>query len=154
MRKTAMLLFVLSMIMGLAGCGTKSIDANLSQSMEQIADVIDMPEGMTDLTANDLKALYGINSTEIKQFSGKINSVGINGDEFIMLEAVNKDAAKSILEKVQQRYQTKLNEMKDYLPAEYDKIIACDVLSSGNYVAMLVCGDPEKAKAVYEGGFK
>ena len=62
----------------------------------------------------------------------------LNSDEVLLFEAVDDDAAKRILEKLNNRYQAKLNETKDYLPDEYTKISACKVELSGRYVSMIV----------------
>ena len=49
--------------------------------------------------------------------------------------------AEEAKEKVDNRYEAKLNEMRDYLPDEYEKINACSVYSEGNYVAMFISDD-------------
>ena len=107
-------------------------------------------ESLRDLTMEDLENLYDIKSTDVIQYSGKITDVGIISDEIVLLEARNEDIAKELEDKLVARYEAKLNEMKDYLPDEYDKILRCGVLQNGLYLALIISDDFEIQKNIFE----
>jgi len=125
----------------LSGCSAPAKEVNLSDVMDQIQDAVQLDSSMQDLTMDQISTLYGISSAQVEQFAGKIATSGILADEIIMIEAKDADAAKEIKSAVDARYQAKLDEMKDYLPDEYSKISACQVLQSGNIVAMFIASE-------------
>lgn len=134
----------------LAGCGgSGGQDADLSAVMADIQSEITLPESMADLSAADLESMYNIQSAEYTQFAGKVTNIGILGDEIVMVQAASDEAATAIKEKMDARYQSKLNEMKDYLPDEYDKINGGRVVQNGRYVALLVSADQTTLEDIY-----
>lgn len=139
-------------------CGDNSKNENESSDllgmMNKIGEEITFDENMMDLSADDLKAFYGIDESEYKQFAAKINMSGVSSDEIIFVEAKDEKSAKVIKEKIENRYQTKLNETENYFPEEYKKIKSGGVMQKGNYVSMIVSDDFEKIKDIYENSFE
>lgn len=154
MRKLVVIPLVLLLVFMLLACGKKEQEpVDLTQMMSEIEAEITLPDSMENVTAGDLQRLYDIDSSLYIQFAGKITTVGIVGDEIVIVEAVDGDTATVVKEKMDQRYQSKLREMEDYLPEEYDKISNGSVVAYGNYVALLVSSDQEKLDDLCKGGF-
>ncbi|WP_018211142.1 DUF4358 domain-containing protein [Desulfitobacterium hafniense] len=154
MKKIVMCTLVLLLTgMFLGGCATKeTAEADLAQIVGDIEAQQLLPEGMEDLNAADLEKLYNIKSSEYSQFAGKINNVGILGDEVVLVEAADKAAVETIKGKMEQRYQSKLNQMDGYIPEEYEKIKNGNVLVEGNYVALLVAENQDKVNEIFKAG--
>jgi len=75
-------------------------------------------------------------------------------DEIVLIEAMDAQAAGRVKEKLEGRYQSKLNETRDYLPDEFAKIENSKVSVNGNFVAMIVLGEAEAAQADWEKALK
>lgn len=143
------------MLLLLSACGgSTAADVNLNDVLADITSTVQLPEAMTEMTMDQMTAIYGIESSDILQFAGSYNDIGTLADEIIMIEATDSDAAAAVKEKVDARYQAKLNEMKDYLPDEYEKILGCEVLVNGNYIAMFISADAESMQEIYEAALK
>lgn len=129
----------------LCGCGQSESAAqkevNISQLLDEMKAELEADGNfseMMDLTSEDMRLLYGIETSEVSQFAGTISKVGTNSDELLLLEVAEGTDTASVREKLESRYQTKANEAKDYLPEEYEKIQSCEILENGNYVALIV----------------
>ena len=144
-------LFVLAaMLMSvlLCGCGSQAKEVNLGSVLDSIEKQVTLPDNMTVMTADDLTKLYGIDSSEYVQFAGMYTSVGTVSDEILMIEA--SGSVDDLKAKVDERYRTKQNEMKDYLPDEYAKINECEVRVDGNYIAMFISADHGAMTDIYK----
>ena len=138
-RLTALML-ALCMVL-LCACGAKTAkSSDLAALKADILAHMD-PDDVMELNADDILEMYGIQAADVKQ-------------SVLLFEAVDDDAAQRVLEKLNNRYQAKLNETKDYLPDEYTKISACKVEQSGRYIAMIVSADAEELNKLYKDSFK
>ncbi len=129
-------------------------EVDLSTLMGSLAADYGFSEGMLDLTQDDLMELYGVDAADVKQFAAKIRLESIQADEVILIEAVDAQAAKRVKEKIDSRYQTKLNETRGYLPAEFEKIEKCKVDVYGNFISMIVLENASEAVTAYEKAIK
>ena len=153
MKRIAVLLLAVAMI-ALAGCsgGTaKTVDLNAVK--DTLAAQYDLTDMMA-LSEDDILDVYGIKAEDVKQFVALVARTNTSADEILFFEAVDADAAARVKEKVDARYQAKLNEAKDYMPDEYEKISACKVETSGNCVSLIVSADAEAMTKLYQDAFK
>ncbi len=150
-RKSIVGIMVMLVTVAMTACGNQGAEeVDIQSVMNQIEAEAQLPEDMTNLTSEALGTLYNMDSSMYVQFVGKFTEVGILGDEVVIIEAANKDAASKVLELLEARYEIKLSQMKDYLPDEYAKIEKGRVVQVGNYVAMLVGGDQEKLDEIFD----
>jgi len=139
----------LILLFSLAACGSKATkQADLSKVMDNMKAKLTNTE-MMDLTKDDLMASCGIDANDVKQLAIYVDSTGVKGDEIVLLEGKDADAAKRIKEKMDARYQQKEVEMKDYLPEEYAILKKCPVKQDGNYVSMIVSPQYEELNKIY-----
>jgi hypothetical protein len=138
----------------LSACSQPAKEVSIPQIMDQLAKEYGLEEGMLVLTEDDLLELYGIESADVKQFAARLRLESIQADEIVLIEATDGKAAERVKEMLDNRYQSKLNETRDYLPDEFAKIEKCKVMQNGNFVSMIVCAEAEKAVGDYEKALK
>lgn len=154
MKKAMCLVLALLMLM-MTACSTQPAkEVNLAQVTDDLAKAYGLEEGMLNLTEDDLLELYGIEGADVKQFSARIRMESIQADEMVLIEAKDAAAADRVKERLDNRYQSKLNETRDYLPDEFAKIEQCKVIKNGNFVAMIICADGQKAAEDFEKALK
>ena len=96
-----------------------------------------------------LKNYYGIEAEDVVSFEIRMNSSGVEQDEIVMIEAANEEAADRIEEALDRRLDDKENQMKNYLPEEYQMLEKCDVEQEGVYVTMFLSDDAQKMEQIF-----
>ena len=153
MKRITALLLALSLLL-LVGCsGGAAKTADLAAVKTSLEGQFDLT-GMMALSEDDLLDMFGIKMDDVKQYVALVAKTSTSADEILLFEAKDKDAASRVREKVDNRYQAKLNEAKDYLPDEYAKIKACKVEASGNFISLIVSSDAEAMTKLYQAAFK
>lgn len=156
MKKILCLMMALCLML-LCGCAPQPAarkNVDLSALMGSLTADYGFGEGMLELTEDDLLELYGIVSEDVKQFAALLTMDSIEADEVILIEAVDAQAAKRVKEKLDARFQTKLNENKNYLPEQYAKIEKCKVAADGNFISMIVLENAAQVVEAYEKAIK
>ena len=153
MKKLAAVFCTVMLLLGLTACSGEAKSADLSAAMEEMKAVLENTE-MMDLTADNLMPQYGIDSADCKQFAVYIDSTGLKGDEIVLLEGVDADAASRLKEKMDERYRQKENTMKDYQPEEFAMLKECKVEQLGTYVSMIVSPQDEELEEIYAKAFQ
>lgn len=140
-------------MLGITACSSSQKTADLPKVMEDMKAILENKD-MMDLDESDLMSYYGIEASQVKQFAVYIDSTGIKGDEIILIEGIDADAAKSIKEKIDARYQEKENTMKTYQPEEYAVLKKSKVEQNGNYISLIVSPQGDDLKEIYNRAFQ
>lgn len=101
--------------------------------------------GMAEIGEDRMAGYYDVAADKIDSYSAYICGSGAYPDEiavFKMKSADDVNAVKSVLEK---RVESQSATFKDYTPDEMYKIDGNNVVTSGNYVALIICADNAKA---------
>lgn len=101
--------------------------------------------GMAEIGADRMAGYYDVAADKKDSYSAYICGSGAYPDEiavFKMKSADDVNAVKSVLEK---RVESQSATFKDYTPDEMYKIDGNNVVTSGNYVALIICADNAKA---------
>ena len=101
--------------------------------------------GMAEIGADRMAGYYDVAADKIDSYSAYICGSGAYPDGievFRMKSADDVNAVKSVLEK---RVENQSATFKDYTPDEMYKIDGNNVVTSGNYVALIICADNAKA---------
>lgn len=101
--------------------------------------------GMAEIGSDRMAGYYDVDADKIDSYSAYICGSGAYPDEiavFKMKSADDVNAVKSVLEK---RVESQSATFKDYTPDEMYKIDGNNVVTSGNYVALIICADNAKA---------
>lgn len=122
--------------------------------LAKVLDSFALGDDMMPLVEEDLTDIYGIDAADVAQFAAAINDTGIKADEIVLVEAVDADATGRVEAALEERYQSKLNELENYLPEEYAVVKACAVEADGNYVSMIVAPNAAELVALYRAGLK
>lgn len=154
MKKFGCLLGLAVLLLMLCACGQQPAKtADLNAVMADLEKTYGLDDMMT-LTADDMLELYGIQEADVKQFAARLPMESLRADEVVLIEATDAQAAERVKEQLEARYQAKLNETRNYLVDEYEKISACKVTANGNYVTLIVSKDAEAMTADYEKAFR
>ena len=152
-KKLLCLCMTLLVMLGVTACSSSQKTADLPKVMEDMKAIMENKD-MMDLDESDLMSYYGIEASQVKQFAVYIDSTGIKGDEIILIEGIDADAAKSIKEKIDARYQEKENTMKTYQPEEYAVLKKSKVEQNGNYISLIVSPQGDDLKEIYIKAFQ
>lgn len=101
--------------------------------------------GMAEIGTDRMSGYYDVDADKIDSYSAYICGSGAYPDEiavFKMKSADDVDAVKTMLEK---RVENQTATFKDYTPDEMYKIDGKNVVTNGNYVALIICADNAKA---------
>ncbi len=139
----AILLAALMMASVFAGCGGAK-EANLTDVLETINK--DFPEATKNLTkltdVKELNTYYEINTDDVKQFAGEINTNASTAPvEIVVVEGNDSSAAENIKTALERRYQKIYSTYSSYSAEEFDMVKDCGVTTEGNYVTMIVASD-------------
>lgn len=153
MKKFLAFIMAISIAVMFVGCGKSQKSTDLTKVMKEMEEKVSL-DNMMDLTKEDLFDYYGIVEDDIVQFAAKINDSGVKADEIVMVEAKDTNAAQRIKEKLDGRYQSKINENTNYNQEALEVIQKCKVDIKGNYVSMLVSPEVETLEKIYNNSFK
>ncbi|MEE0929766.1 MAG: DUF4358 domain-containing protein [Acutalibacteraceae bacterium] len=158
-------LFVLCMLLAFISCGCSFANEGSTSGMssstvveqisvaEKIVDEIkqkcNLPE-MEELSLYQLGELYGIKEKDVAYFSALKASDSLVRDEIIVVQAMDEGEACSVRDRLQEYYENVLEESKEYLPDEYEKVKKCEVVKDGVYVRLFISDDVEMMSKIYE----
>ncbi len=146
MRKLISVISILLLICVLLCSCSKNVEP-LSKVFEQIKSEVGVSEMVEFGSVSDLDRFYGIAAEDIGDFAGGINNSGVNQEEIVLVKASSSDAAERIKTALTNRYNSKLNETKNYNPEQYAIIEKCSVETNDLYVSLIIS---EKASAMRE----
>lgn len=101
---------------------------------------ITMPE---KLDQQSLQEVFGLNPDDIEEYYGEYSAVNTSADHIIGVKVKDGkvDEVKSALESHKQEI---VDNFEEYLPDQYDKAQAGKIIQKGNYLFLVIAGDPEK----------
>ena len=156
MKKWICIALIAVLALALTACGGKKEEAAPAAEVK-LADLLTsfkLDEEMMTLTEADMSDIYGIEAADMKQFAAAVNGSGIKADEIVLVEAVDSDAAGRVKQALDNRLQSKLNELENYLPEEYAVAKACSVNATGNFVSMIVAPNAADLVKLYQQSVK
>lgn len=153
-KRTLAAALILALALAMTACGGGKKESAASVDLAAVLAQFKLGEEMMTLTPADLAQLYYIDEADIKQSAAAMHTSGINCDEIILIEAVDAEAAGRVKSILDARYQSKLNEMRDYLPDQYAIIESCQVTQNGNFVAMIVAPNASELTDIYNKSFQ
>lgn len=161
-------LFLLCFVLIFVSCGcslanngsTSGISSDLSSTMvekvsvpEKIVNEIkqkcNLPD-MEELSLYQLKALYGIREKDVAYFSALKASDSLVRDEIIVIQAMDEGEACSVRDHLQKHYENVLEESREFLPDEYEKVKNCAVVKDGVYVRLFISDNAEVMDKIYD----
>lgn len=142
MKKVFVLLLAVLMVV-MAGCGgqkNKVAEMNMQEVYDSfvpsLPDMLIMDEAM-------MLNFCGIEATMCKQAVVAVCSDGLRADEIWLIEATDAKTLEELEALAQSRLTRKGEESITYSPEQYEVVQAAQVLTAGNYLAVIVT--PEAA---------
>ena len=110
-------------------------------------------ENITELKeARQLDRRYGITEDMVAEFAGCNNATGGNQEEIVLIKAADETKAAAVKEKLDKRYESKLNQSRNYDAVQAAIVEKCSVTQDGLYVAMIVSDKADKITEIYRKG--
>ena len=112
---------------------------SLSVIMERIEEKVELPEDMYDITSDELfYSTYGLSGEDVEDYRAKINGSGIKCDEIVLVQTSGGYAVSRVEQSLRDRLSDVQNQMKDYLPEQYEIARKCSVITLGDTVALFI----------------
>lgn len=161
------ILFLFCVILLFLSCGcslaNKDTKSNSSETLSSTTEKASVPEKIVDeikhkcnlpemeeLSLYQMGELYGIKEKDVAYFSALKASDSLVKDEIIVIQAMDEGEACSVHDCLQKHYENVLEESKEYLPDEYQKVKNCAVVKDGVYVRLFISDDAEVMNKIYE----
>lgn len=126
---------------------------DLTEILLKIDESVEMSGDMMTLTADDLIDYYGIESSDVVSCAVSQDMCGYL-DEIIMIEAVDETAAANIETALNDYLEYKKEEMRTYLPEQYEVLNNCSVNVNGLFVSLFISSSADEINEIYEGYVK
>lgn len=152
MRKRIAWILLAVLLLNLAACGgekAKSVDLNAVYEgfQETLPEMMVLDE---DLMMN----LLGIPAEDCAQVVTAVCADGLAADEVWLIEAKDAQALERLKALAQNRLEAKAEETENYLPDQYVVVKQAQVVTQGNYLALLVSPQVDALKAAFEDAVK
>ena len=148
------LIFALSLIT-LVACGdSENVELNgkISDIPEKIMDEIEFPE-MVEATPDNIQIMYALEVNVFEDYSIYYAGSGGYADEISVIEVSSKDEVKNIKKVFEDRVEARIKVFEGYAPLEAEKLENAVIKTQGNYVFLVICEDPDKAKKIFVDSF-
>lgn len=150
---TLTIMAIIAMAAMLCACSGNN-NKPLSEVYEEIKLQVTLSEMNEFKSAESLDRYYGIVADDIAEFAGGINNSGVNQEEIVLIKAVDNNAAARVKEALNNRYNAKYNENKNYNPEQAEMIEKCSVEQKGLYVTMIVSENYETITQIFNDNIK
>ena len=143
MKKIICVLLALTALISLTACsgGTKSgKDVDLGALKDKMISELSI-ENANSIDADALMGLYGISADDIEQSACFTTMSGAFPDEVVMIKTKDADAFDIVYEKLSARVDEVKVQSQNYDAENYALAQKCEIVSSGNYVAMFLSPD-------------
>ncbi len=154
-KKLATALIIASLAFSVTSCGDEVSDKNenvlqaitVNVLSERITSECSFPE-MFVLDADSIEGEFGVDPSLLSEFYAAV-PVEYPGIERIFL-AKTADISNTsvVLESLQSTFDTIKAEYIDYLPTEYEKAKDAEIISSGDFVALVISADSGNAAKI------
>lgn len=155
MKKFTAFVLVLTLVLSLAACGGSGEAAAKKVDLAAVyagyaAFMPDMFQPDNDTMLNFL----GIEAADCTQAVVYICADGMRTDEVWLLEAKDAETLEKLKGLAEVRLQAKADETESYAPDQYAVVQKAQLLTNGNYLALLVSPEVDAMKAGFEAAFQ
>lgn len=154
MKKALALILALALVLSMAACGGKTeetvsvdVDALYESYGQYLPDML-FPDEETMMN------FLGISVENCAQYKVAICAEGMRADEVWLIEAKDAAALETLKGLAQTRIEAKLEETVSYAPDQYVVVEKAQLLTSGQYLALLISPDVDALKAGFEAAFQ
>lgn len=145
-RYIALILVVLMLAM--TGCGSKEASVSMDVNAVYESMVSIMPE-MLAMDENMMLNFCGIEADMCKQAKVAVCFDGLRADEIWLIEAADASALEELKTLAEGRLERKGEESITYSPEQYKVVEAAQVITAGNYLAVIVSPDAQALADIF-----
>ena len=142
--------FLLALVMlCLVGCGKKTaaVEMDVESVYEEMEDVL--PE-MVIMDEKTMLNFCGIKEEYCQNVVVAVCADGLRADEIWLIEAADEDALENLQDLAEGRLERKGEESITYSPEQYEVVQDAEVLTAGNYLAVIVSPDVDDLVEIFE----
>ena len=121
--------------------------------METISEELGIPMA-AEVDDTILKDMFYIEAADVANYSGKFSQVNVSCANVIVVEAKGEDKVKTVQESLEKRKKDMENSFEMYLPEQYEIAQNGKVVTKGNYVALLMIEDVDRAEEIFNEAFQ
>lgn len=153
MKRKIALIMTFVLLLGLTACGDNAsaepVDLNgvYEGFQESLPEMLVLDDTMR-------MNLLGISAEDCTQVVTAICADGLGADEVWLIEAKDGEALERLKALAETRLEAKAGETENYLPEQYAVVKQAQVVTQGNYLALLVSPQAETLKAAFEDAVK
>lgn len=148
MKKYVALLLAVLMLC-LAGCGGKDQTKNVIDVQAVYDSMADVLPEMLPMDEAMMLNFCGIKAEQCKQVVVAVCSDGLRADEVWLIEAVDEGALEELKNLADGRLTRKGEESITYSPEQYEVVKKAEVITAGNYLAVLVSPDVDALVKIF-----
>ena len=160
LRKTmAFMLSIIGMVSMFSGCsrdpaGNAEKDVPISDITEKLKSDLTWVDSMRQLEDSVIEKWYSFDSEKVESCEVYVAETGATAEEIAVVKLSDKSGLSDVEEIMQKRVDKRKKEFENYVPSEMYKLENAVNTNHGNYAALIICDDFEKAGDVFEECFK
>lgn len=155
MRKLFTMILAMALLLSLTACGGETAPAAEAADLQAVYESMQdtLPE-MIVMDEDTMLNFFGIEAEDCLQVVTAICADGLRTDEVWLIEAKDEATLEEILALAETRLVAKADETINYTPDQYLVVEKAELLTEGNYLALLVSPDVDTLKAAFEDAVK
>lgn len=158
MKKTIMILLTAMLAVIISACvGDKdsTIEVKLSakEMADQMLEKVEQPVLM-ELSAEELKDLYNIDSAKLEDYSVRVPMMNIKTNEIAIFKVKEAKDVADIQAALKKRAENVQKQFEQYLPDQYENAKNYKLITKGNYVLLVISDSADELIKVYDSFFE
>jgi len=158
MKKTIMILLTAMLAVIISACaGDKdsTIEVKLSakEMADQMLEKVEQPVLM-ELSAEELKELYNIDSAKLEDYSVRVPMMNIKTNEIAIFKVKEAKDVADIQAALKKRAENFQKQFEQYLPDQYENAKNYKLITKGNYVLLVISDSADELIKVYDSFFE
>lgn len=158
MKKTIMILLTAMLAVIISACaGDKdsAIEVKLSakEMADQMLEKVEQPVLM-ELSAEELKDLYNIDSAKLEDYSVRVPMMNIKTNEIAIFKVKEAKDVADIQAALKKRAENVQKQFEQYLPDQYENAKNYKLITKGNYVLLVISDSADELIKVYDSFFE
>jgi hypothetical protein len=154
----AVMLGVVGMVCAFSGCSRDTAgsdkDVPISDIVEKLKSGLEWEYSMIQATDAMIEGWYSFDSEKVEEFTVYVTDFPSVADEIVVVKLSDKGYLSEAETILKDRVDNRKKEFEGYSPTEAYKAENAVITSHGNYVALIVGNDFDKADSVFEDCFK
>lgn len=153
MKKLVILAVSLAMLLALCACGGGGSSAGKEIDLDALASELTASGAFSDLLSQPADGvaarLYDFADGDVVKCV-MYTGTGATAEEIFLAQAASADAAAALKTACETRVENQKLAFRSYAPGEVDKLDSAVIVTSGNYVMLVVSADAAAARSIVE----